>query len=132
MNDNSTKPLQTKMIAYWRNKLELQTMSFMVISPFLNRYPVLVTTKRSLATITALWVVGILEGVTPNLIKEITGKEGHALLELAYGCPSKQPYSTGSSHTTHNASLPYSLGNSYLGAQRYHASFTCVDFHDLL
>ena len=87
LNDNSTKPLQTKMIANWRNKLELQTMSFMVISPFLNRYPVLVTTKRSLATITALWVVGILEGVTPNLIKEIIGKEGHALLELAYGCP---------------------------------------------
>ena len=87
LNDNSTKPLQTKMIAYWRNKLELKTMSFMVISPFLNRYPVLVTTKRSLATITALWVVGILEGVTPNLIKEIIGKEGHALLELAYGCP---------------------------------------------
>ena len=87
LNDNSTKPLQTKMIANWRNKLELKTMSFMVISPFLNRYPVLVTTKRSLATITALWVVGILEGVTPNLIEEIIGKEGHALLELAYGCP---------------------------------------------
>ncbi|XP_078354810.1 trace amine-associated receptor 13c-like [Oculina patagonica] len=44
------------------------------------RYPTLVTKKRTLVLITALWFVGVLEGVSPNVI----GRK--ALLELMHGC----------------------------------------------
>ena len=57
-----------------------------VLFPFFYRYPTLVTTKRTLAAITVLWVVGILEGISPKLIARIKREERKVLLELMHGC----------------------------------------------
>ena len=44
------------------------------------------TTKRTLITITVLWIIGIVEGFLPNIIREIIGKDARPLLQLIYGC----------------------------------------------
>ena len=54
--------------------------------PFFNRYPTMITTTRTLISIGALWFVGILEGVTPDLIQRIQHNQGKALLMMMHGC----------------------------------------------
>lgn len=44
------------------------------------------TTTRTLVSISALWFVGVLEGVSPVLIQHIQHKEGKTLLQLMHGC----------------------------------------------
>ena len=46
----------------------------------------LVTTKRTLITITVLWIIGIVEGFLPDIIREIIGKDARPLLQLISGC----------------------------------------------
>ena len=46
----------------------------------------MITTRRTLISIGALWFVGVLEGVTPDLIQKIQRNEGKALLMLMHGC----------------------------------------------
>ena len=46
----------------------------------------MITTKRTLISICALWLVGVLEGVTPDLIQKIQPNEGEGLLILMHGC----------------------------------------------
>ena len=60
--------------------------SLIVLAPSVNIYPVLVTTKRTLITITVLWIVSIVEGFLRNIIREIVGKDARALLELIDEC----------------------------------------------
>lgn len=46
----------------------------------------MITTTRTLISIGALWFVGILEGVTPDLIQRIQHNQGKALLMMMHGC----------------------------------------------
>ena len=44
------------------------------------------TKKRTLATITVLWIAGALEGAFSNIFQRIQHKKGKILLQLIYGC----------------------------------------------
>lgn len=46
----------------------------------------MITTKRTLISICALWFVGVLQGVTPDLIQKIQPNEGKGLLLVMHGC----------------------------------------------
>ena len=46
----------------------------------------MITTTRTLISISALWFVGVLEGVTPYFIRKIQPYEGKGLMMLMHGC----------------------------------------------
>lgn len=46
----------------------------------------MITTKHTLISICAVWFVGVLEGVTPDLIQKSQPNEGKGLLLLMHGC----------------------------------------------
>ena len=58
----------------------------MFFFPFFTRYPTMITTRRTLISICALWFVGVLEGVTPDFIQKIQPYEGKGLTMLMHGC----------------------------------------------